>query len=84
MTNPKSILPAIIISMPVLLMGCKSNSYTSGTPAIFQTKEEAEKAANNFNCIGAHKMGKKWMPCISHETFYETENDQSHAGHHQH
>ena len=30
---------------------------------LFNTKEEAEKAASKFGCIGAHKMGSKWMPC---------------------
>ena len=30
------------------------------------TKEEAEKAASEYGCIGAHKMGKKWMPCKMH------------------
>ncbi len=35
-------------------------------PDLFNTKEEAEKAAPKFNCIGAHKMGNKWMPCKMH------------------
>ena len=30
---------------------------------LFGTKEEAEKAASKYGCIGAHKMGNKWMPC---------------------
>ena len=30
---------------------------------LFETKEEAEKAAARYGCIGAHKMGGKWMPC---------------------
>ena len=29
----------------------------------FNTKEEAEKAASKYGCIGAHRMGNKWMPC---------------------
>ncbi len=33
---------------------------------LFNTKEEAEKAASNYGCTGAHKMGKKWMPCKTH------------------
>ena len=32
-------------------------------PDLFNTKEEAEKAASKFGCNGAHKMGAKWMPC---------------------
>jgi small subunit ribosomal protein S2 len=35
-------------------------------PDLFETKEDAEKAASEYGCIGAHKMGKKWMPCIMH------------------
>ena len=33
---------------------------------LFNTKEEAEKAASKYECIGAHKMGNKWMPCKVH------------------
>ena len=32
-------------------------------PGLFKTKGEAEKAASEYGCIGAHKMGEKWMPC---------------------
>ena len=33
---------------------------------IFTSKEEAENAASKYGCVGAHKMGKYWMPCNSH------------------
>lgn len=33
---------------------------------LFKTKEDAEKASSEYGCIGAHKMGKKWMPCKMH------------------
>ena len=33
---------------------------------LFSTKQEAEKAASKYGCIGAHKMGNKWMPCKMH------------------
>ena len=33
---------------------------------LFKTKEEAEKAAAEYGCVGAHKMGEKWMPCKMH------------------
>ena len=33
---------------------------------LFNSKQEAEKAASKYGCIGAHKMGKKWMPCKMH------------------
>ena len=35
-------------------------------PDLFETKENAEKAASDYGCIGAHKMGEKWMPCKMH------------------
>ncbi len=33
---------------------------------LFMTKEDAEKAASKQGCVGAHKMGDKWMPCRVH------------------
>ena len=32
----------------------------------FNTKQEAEEAASKYGCLGAHKMGNKWMPCKMH------------------
>ena len=31
-------------------------------PGLFKTKEGAEKAASEYGCIGAHKMGKNGCP----------------------
>ena len=33
---------------------------------LFNTKQEAEKAASTYGCVGAHKIGDKWMPCKMH------------------
>ena len=33
---------------------------------LFNTKQEAKKAALEYGCIEAHKMGKKWLPCKMH------------------
>ena len=70
------IISAGITTMGVLEYSPKSqphnHSKTMKTPVskegtmmsdLFHTKEEAEKAASEYGCIGAHKMGKKWMPC---------------------
>ena len=65
-------------------MGCSVNSQTNKTPALFETKAEAEKASKNFNCNGAHKMGNKWMPCKNHAAHEEKENNKSINGHHHH
>ena len=46
------------------LINSKSNSKQRSL--LFNTKEEAENMAKSLNCDGAHKMGKKWMPCNSH------------------
>ena len=80
----KSIATSIIILISFSLMGCSDNSQTNGTPALFETKAEAEKAAKNFNCTGAHKMGNKWMPCKSHADHEETKKHDSRNGHHHH
>ena len=37
-----------------------------GIKAMFTTKAEAEAAAKQFHCQGAHRMGEMWMPCASH------------------
>tara|TARA_Y100001968_G_C19238732_1_gene658307 strand:- start:289 stop:507 length:219 start_codon:yes stop_codon:yes gene_type:complete len=67
-----------------LLMGCSSHSNQDATPALFDTKAEAEKAAKDFNCTGAHRMGKKWMPCKSHDDHQENKKGSSHGHHHHH
>ena len=84
MNNLKPFFTTIIISIAFSLMGCSGDSPRKGTPALFETKAEAEKAAKNFNCTGAHKMGNKWMPCKSHADNEETEKNDSHNGHHHH
>ena len=84
MNNLRSIFTTIIVSISFALMGCSGNSQTNRTPALFDTKAEAEKAAKDFNCTGAHKMGDKWMPCKSHADHEEKGNNESHTGHHHH
>ena len=72
----------MVISMSFLVIGCSRNSQTNKTPALFATKAEAEKAAKDFNCTGAHKMGNQWMPCKSHADHKEAGNHESHNEHH--
>ena len=50
------------------------------------TRKEAEKAAQNFNCTGAHEMGDKWMPCATHEAHKSShnKNKKDHNHHHHH
>tara|TARA_Y100001968_G_C19101586_1_gene592792 strand:+ start:539 stop:739 length:201 start_codon:yes stop_codon:yes gene_type:complete len=65
-------------------MGCSSHSNHEATPALFETKEEAEKAAKKFNCKGAHKMGDKWMPCEIHREHEDNKKNSGHGLHHHH
>ena len=83
MNSSKSIFYIVVTSLAFSLIGC-SNSESRGTRALFETRAEAEKAAKDFNCTGAHKMGDKWMPCKSHDAHEAGEKNQSHGGHHHH
>ena len=74
------IISAGITTMGVLEYSPKSQSYNHHShikkipnikkgkmiPGLFKTKEEAEKAALEYGCVGAHNMGEKWMPCKMH------------------
>ncbi len=81
MKNLKPTFTVLIMSLSLSLMGCSSNSESNNTPALFDTRKEAENAAKDFNCMGAHKMGDKWMPCTSHDVH---EKGEKHDGHHHH
>ena len=65
------------------LVGCTSK-VEEKTPALFDTRREAKKAAKNFNCTGAHKMGNKWMPCASHELHEKADSKQKKNHNHKH
>ena len=60
------IFPQLLLITFLFGVGCTSK-VEEKTPALFDTRREAKKAAKSFNCTGAHKMGDKWMPCASHE-----------------
>ena len=44
----------------------KRESHSNQRSMLFKTRIEAENMAKTLGCIGAHKMGDKWMPCNSH------------------
>ena len=75
MKNIRHIVSFIVLPISFSLIGCADNSQRNGTPAVFETEAEAIKAAKDFNCAGAHRMGNKWMPCKSHD---------AHSEHHHH
>ena len=73
---------AFITVFSIPLSACSNDPKESGIPALFETKEEAQKAAKDFGCTGAHKMGDKWMPCEKHEDHEKLDSHGDH-GHHQ-
>ena len=83
MQNLKPIFSILVLSLSFYLIGCSDNSQKSVTQSLFSTKAEAEKAAKDFNCTGAHKMGEKWMPCKSHAAHEDSRNIDYHYDHHQ-
>jgi len=77
---------AFIFSQFILisfLVGCTSK-VEEKKPALFDTRREALKAAKNFNCTGAHKMGDKWMPCSTHESHENSHKNNHTHKHHNH
>ena len=75
MNNLKLYVCTLFFLIPFSLMGCSRNANKNGTPALFDTKSEAEEAAKTFSCTGAHKMGEKWMPCKNHGSHEVIEKD---------
>ena len=50
---------------------------------MFKSKRAAKKAAKNFECKGAHKMGDLWMVCNNHADMVmptEDHSDHDHSG----
>ena len=84
MNSLKPISRVLLMTLSISIIGCSTNSESSSIRAIFDTREEATKAAKNFNCTGAHKMGDKWMPCKSHDVHREGESHERNGGHHHH
>ena len=84
MPDLKPILSTLFLSLSFYLIGCSNNSQKSGTQSIFSSKEEAERAAKDFKCTGAHKFGEQWMPCINHSFHEEERNNDAHNKHHHH
>ena len=82
MINLKPIVSVLVMFLSFSLMGFSSNSETSRTRALFDTRKEAENAAKDFNCKGAHKMGDKWMPCKSHDAHKKGAKHDEHYHHH--
>ena len=57
------VLVSSLVPLGVLAQKAPSDN---AVPATYATRAEAEKAAKQFHCTGAHQMGDRWMPCDRH------------------
>jgi hypothetical protein len=76
--HPFSLLKVLTVGIAIILTGVMIPDQAVGMKGLFNTKAAAEKAAKRFGCSGAHKMGKKWMPCFIHEVHDQELNHQHH------
>ena len=61
---------SLLIGSLLLVVGASvSANHHRDQPkqAMFKTKKEAEAAASDFGCEGAHRMGSMWMVCSQHD-----------------
>ena len=68
----------LTVGIAIILTGLIIPDQAVGMKGLFHTKAAAEKAAKKFGCSGAHKMGKKWMPCSMHEVHNQEHDRQIH------
>ena len=68
----------LTVGIAIILIGLMIPDQAVGMRSLFNTKAAAEKAAKRFGCSGAHKMGKKWMPCAMHEVHDQEPDHQIH------
>ena len=76
--NPFAPGKVLTVGIAITLTGLMIPDQAVGMKGLFHTKAAAEKAAKRFGCSGAHKMGKKWMPCSMHEVHDQELDRQIH------
>ena len=84
MTRKLLLSIAFITVFSIPIIGCSNKNDKNGMPALFETKREAIKAAKDYGCSGAHKMGEQWMPCKKHGDHKKQESHSGHGHHHNH
>ena len=78
MEHPFAPRKFLTVCIAITLTGFVLPDQAVGMKGLFNTKAAAEKAAKRFGCSGAHKMGKKWMPCSMHEVHDQELDRQIH------
>ena len=69
-------LRLMISACALVLLGAAVNAQNDQPKqAMFKTEAEAQAAAPEFGCEGAHRMGEMWMVCANHTDV------NSHHGH---
>jgi hypothetical protein len=70
-----------LVSVGVLVSSCSQNAgddASGAKQAMFKTKAEAEAAAPQFGCVGAHKMDGMWMVCEKHDSAVQEQHNSGH------
>ncbi|MAV11444.1 MAG: hypothetical protein CMN96_08410 [Synechococcus sp. MED850] len=70
-----------LVSVGVLVSSCSQNAgddASGAKQAMFKTKAEAEAAAPQFGCAGAHKMDGMWMVCEKHDSAVQKQHSSGH------
>jgi len=61
------VVGAVSAASVILFSGVAAKDHgAQPKQAMFKTKAEAEAAAPDFGCTGAHPMGDMWMVCEQH------------------
>ena len=61
------VLSAVSAASVIVFAGVSAKDHgAQPKQAMFKTKAEAEAAAPDFGCKGAHQMGEMWMVCEQH------------------
>ena len=61
------VLPLVVAAMTLTTGSVRAqHDHSKPRQAMFPTRAEAEAAAPEFGCSGAHQMGEMWMVCAKH------------------
>ena len=61
------VLPLVVAAMTLTAGSVRAqHDHSKPRQAMFPTRAEAEAAAPEFGCSGAHQMGEMWMVCAKH------------------
>ncbi|WP_225323052.1 DUF3721 domain-containing protein [Synechococcus sp. RSCCF101] len=66
MATTAALLAGAAAGLPTPVFSGEGHRNGKPMQALFDRREDAERAAPSFGCTGAHRMGNQWMPCAAH------------------